>query len=186
MARSASRWRFSPRPVPDPIFEDRRLAEIYDAVDDDRSDLDATFTLMKELGARSVLDVGCGTGTFACMLAAGGTEVTAADPARASLAVARRKPGASLVRWVEAEASAVPPVGADVVTMTGNVAQVFLTDDGWALALGAAHDRAQCPAAPWCSRCGGRSAVRGRARRGRRRGDGSRSGAVPRWRPGPR
>jgi SAM-dependent methyltransferase len=126
--------------VGDAIFEDPRLAEIYDAVDDDRSDLDVYVALVEELGARSVLDVGCGTGTFACMLAAGGTEVTAVDRAGASLAVARRKPAASRVRWVEAEASAVPPVGADVVTMTGNVAQVFLTDEGWGSALAAAHD----------------------------------------------
>ena len=123
----------------DAIFEDPRLAEIYDAVDDDRSDLDVYVALVGELGARSVLDVGCGTGTFACILAERGIEVTGVDPAGASLAVARRKPGASRVRWVEAEASAIPPVGADVVTMTGNVAQVFLTDDGWMSALGAAR-----------------------------------------------
>ncbi len=44
-------------------------------------------------GTVSVLDVGCGTGTLACLLAARGLEVVAVDPA-ASLAVARRKPGA--------------------------------------------------------------------------------------------
>jgi SAM-dependent methyltransferase len=126
--------------VADPIFEHPRLAEIYDLVDDDRSDLDVYVALVDELWARSVLDVGCGTGTFACLLAARGIAVTGVDPARASLAQARRKPGAAHVRWVEAEASAVPPVGADVVTMTGNVAQVFLTDEGWGRALGAARD----------------------------------------------
>jgi SAM-dependent methyltransferase len=126
--------------VPDAIFEHPRLAGIYDLVDDDRSDLDVYAALVEELGARSVLDVGCGTGTFACMLAARDLDVTGADPAGASLAVARRKPGASRVRWVEAEASAVPPVGVDLATMTGNVAQVFLTDDAWERALVAAHD----------------------------------------------
>jgi SAM-dependent methyltransferase len=126
--------------VADPIFEDPRLAEIYDLVDDDRSDLDVYVALVTELGARSALDVGCGTGTLACLLAERGIEVTGVDPASASLAVARRKPGASLVRWVEAEASAVPPAGVDVVTMTGNVAQVFVTDDAWVRALGAARD----------------------------------------------
>jgi SAM-dependent methyltransferase len=86
-----------------------------------------------------VLDVGCGTGTFACMLGARGIDVVGVDPAAASLAVARRKPGASQVRWIEAEASAAPPVGVDLVTMTGNVAQVFVTDEGWARALAAAR-----------------------------------------------
>ena len=124
----------------DPIFGHPRLAEVYDLLDDDRSDLDVYVALVDELGARSVLDVGCGTGTFACLLAARGIDVTGVDPAGASLAVARRKPEASRVRWVEAEASAVPPVGADLITMTGNVAQVFLTDEGWRRALGAARD----------------------------------------------
>lgn len=126
--------------MPDPIFGHPRLAEVYDLFDDDRSDLDVYVALVEELGARSVLDVGCGTGTFACLLAARGIDVTGVDPAAASLAVARRKPGASRVRWVEAEASAAPPVGVDMVTMTGNVAQVFLTDEGWGSALAAARD----------------------------------------------
>ena len=47
-----------------------RLAKVYDALDPDRSDLDAYLALVDELGARSVLEIGCGTGTFACLLAA--------------------------------------------------------------------------------------------------------------------
>jgi 2-polyprenyl-3-methyl-5-hydroxy-6-metoxy-1,4-benzoquinol methylase len=45
-----------------------------------------------EFGARTVLDIGCGTGTLACLLGQAGQVVTAIDPAAASLAVARRKP----------------------------------------------------------------------------------------------
>jgi 2-polyprenyl-3-methyl-5-hydroxy-6-metoxy-1,4-benzoquinol methylase len=43
-----------------------------------------------------VLDIGCGTGTFALMLAKRGLEVTGVDPAEASLDVARTKTGSSL------------------------------------------------------------------------------------------
>jgi ubiquinone/menaquinone biosynthesis C-methylase UbiE len=122
--------------VADAIFADPRLARIYDLVDDDRSDLDAYVTLVEALGARRVLDIGCGTGTFACLLAARGFEVVAVDPAAASLDVARTKPHAETVTWIEAPAAEVPPVDADVATMTANVAQVFLTDEEW---LGSLH-----------------------------------------------
>jgi len=134
--------------VADAIFEERRLAEIYDPMDPDRSDLDAYVALAEEMGARSVLDIGCGTGTFACLLARRGTEVIAVDPAGASLEVARAKPGADQVRWVHGDATTLPPLQADLATMTGNVAQVFLTDDEWATTLrcarGAAPGRAPC------------------------------------------
>jgi hypothetical protein len=55
--------------VPDAIFEDPRLAEIYDPLDPDRRDLDAYVAMAAEFGAESVVDVGCGTGTLACLLA---------------------------------------------------------------------------------------------------------------------
>ncbi len=80
--------------VVDPIFADGRLAEVYDPLDPDRSDLDAYAAMVDEFGAHSVLDIGCGTGTFVCLLARRGLTVTAVDPAEASLAVARTKPGA--------------------------------------------------------------------------------------------
>ena len=124
----------------DSHFEVPRLAEIYDPLDPDRSDLDAYAALTAEFGARTVLDIGCGTGTFACLLAGRGLEVTAADPAAASLGVARRKPGAARVRWVHADATALPPLQVDLVTMTGNVAQVFVTDEEWAAVLAAVHE----------------------------------------------
>jgi SAM-dependent methyltransferase len=122
--------------VPDAIFGVPRLAEIYDPLDLDRSDLDTYAAMAGEFGAVTVLDVGCGTGTLACLLAARGLEVIAVDPASASLDVARRKPGAGGVRWLRADATALPALQVDLVTMTGNVAQVFLGDEEWAATLG--------------------------------------------------
>jgi SAM-dependent methyltransferase len=126
--------------VADAIFEEPRLAEIYDALDTDRSDLDVYAAMAGEFAARSVLDVGCGTGTLACLLAARGLEVVAVDPAAASLAVARGKPGAGGVRWLNADARGLPPLQVDLVTMTGNVAQVFITGEEWAATLGAVRE----------------------------------------------
>lgn len=122
-------------PTPDPIFADPRLARIYDPLDPDRDDLDVYIALVAELGARSVLDMGCGTGTFACLLASRGLDVVALDPAEASLDVARTKPGADRVTWLVGDAVTLPPLSVDLATMTGNVAQVFLSDEDWSATL---------------------------------------------------
>ena len=123
----------------DAIFAEPRLAEVYDPLDPGRRDLAAYAAMVTEFGAHSVLDIGCGTGTFACLLARRGLTVTAVDPAEASLAVARTKPGADRVRWLHGYATDLPPLQVDLATMTGNVAQVFVTDAAWAATLGAAH-----------------------------------------------
>ena len=101
--------------MPDAIFEDRRLAAVYDPLDPDRSDLDAYVAIADELGVRSVLDVGCGTGTFALLLADRGIDVVGVDPASASLDVARAKPGADRVRWLHGDATSLPPLQVDLV-----------------------------------------------------------------------
>ncbi|MFN3256545.1 MAG: class I SAM-dependent methyltransferase [Ilumatobacter sp.] len=125
-------------PEADPIFADPRLAEIYDDLDGERDDLDLYESIITELGASSVLDIGCGTGALACRLAQRGLRVIGLDPAAASLAVARSKPGAAAVRWIHAAARDAPRLGVDVVVMTGNVAQVFVTDEEWTATLTAA------------------------------------------------
>ncbi|MGW0842612.1 class I SAM-dependent methyltransferase [Streptomyces sp. NPDC002787] len=124
----------------DEIFHDRRLAELYDPLDPDRGDLDAYVLLAEEFGARSVLDVGCGTGVFALLLAERGVEVVGLDPAGASLDVARAKPGADRVRWIHGDASALPPLRVDLVTMTANVAQAIVDAEGWRRTLAAAYE----------------------------------------------
>ncbi len=121
--------------MPDAVFAHPRLAPLYDVFDSDRGDLDVYDALVDELGARSVLDVGCGTGTFACRLAAKGLEVTGVDPALASLDIARAKPGADKVRWLHGDATNLPSMTVDLAIMTGNVAQVFIDDADWQATL---------------------------------------------------
>jgi SAM-dependent methyltransferase len=117
--------------VPDNVFEHPRLAAIYDALDADRSDLDVYVAIADELGARRVLDVGCGTGMFALLLADRGLEVTALDPAGGSLRVAQAKAGSERVRWIHGAAKALPSRRVDLATMTGNVAQAIVEPTDW-------------------------------------------------------
>jgi ubiquinone/menaquinone biosynthesis C-methylase UbiE len=121
--------------VADAIFAHPRLASVYDAFDGDRDDLAVYLSIADELGARRVLDVGCGTGCLAVLLADSDRAVVAIDPAAASLEVAKLKDATGRITWIHGDAKAVPAVAADLALMTGNVAQVFLTDADWAQAL---------------------------------------------------
>jgi len=125
--------------MPDAIFANPRLALVYDTFDGDRGDLDAYLRIVGEFGARHVLDIGCGTGSLAVLLARSGCQVTGVDPAAASLEVARFKPGAAAVTWPHGDATTLPALSADLAVMTGNVAQVFLDDDDWSATLRGVH-----------------------------------------------
>jgi SAM-dependent methyltransferase len=125
--------------VTDALFDLPRLAEIYDAVEQERNDLDHYLAIADEVGARSVLDVGCGTGTFACLLAERGIEAVGVDPAAASLDIARAKPGAQRVRWLLGDATTLPELQVDLATMTANVSHVILADEDWSASLRGIH-----------------------------------------------
>lgn len=128
-----------PQPDPDPLFADPRLAACYDTFDGGRDDLPHYRAILAEQGARTVVDIGCGTGSLALLLAADGLAVTGIDPALASLEVARSKPRAESVSWLHGTAEDLPTLGADAAVMTGNVAQVLLTDEAWAATLRGIH-----------------------------------------------
>ena len=125
----------------DAIFSDPRLVAVYDALDPDRGDLAVYAALAAELGAGPVLDVGCGTGVFARLLARAGHEVTGLDPAAASVAYARSQAGAQRVRWLDGDARVLadtdPPVAVELATMTGNAAQAVTDPADWADTLAA-------------------------------------------------
>ncbi|MEU6060445.1 class I SAM-dependent methyltransferase [Streptomyces sp. NPDC047097] len=123
----------------DACFAHPRLAAIYDPLDPDRSDLDAYLGIAEEYGARRVLDIGCGTGVFALLLADRGVEVVGVDPALASIGVARAKPGGERVRWIHGDARDLPLLRADLATMTANVAQEITDPEGWRKTLRGAH-----------------------------------------------
>ena len=124
----------------DSVFGVPRLAEVYDALEAGREDLEHYVAMVAEFGAERVLDVGCGTGELTCWLARLGGDVVGVDPAEASLEVAKGKEFADRVRWIHGDATTLPPLQVDLAVMTGNVAQVFLTDEDWAETLNGVRD----------------------------------------------
>ncbi|MWA08646.1 methyltransferase domain-containing protein [Streptomyces sp. BA2] len=123
----------------DEAYENPRLAALYDPIESDRGDLDVYADVAAELKVRQVLDVGCGTGTFALLLADRGLSVTGVEPAAASLDVARSKPGSERVRWIHGEATALPEMRVDLATMTANVAQAIADPQVWESTLRGIH-----------------------------------------------
>jgi SAM-dependent methyltransferase len=120
-------------------YVDPRLVELYDIENPRGADTDFYVRLAADLNARKIFDLGCGTGLLTRELAVNGRLVVGVDPASEMLAAARRQPGAGRVQWIEGDSSALGTLEADLVVMTGNVAQVLLEDSTWAATLRAIH-----------------------------------------------
>jgi len=125
-------------------YIDPRLVELYDIENPRGADTNFYLGLAAELDAHRILDLGCGTGLLTRELATPGRQVIGVDPAPAMLAVARRRLDAERVRWIDGDAHALGTPDADLLVMTGNVAQVFLDDAEWLTTLAAIH-AALCP-----------------------------------------
>jgi 2-polyprenyl-3-methyl-5-hydroxy-6-metoxy-1,4-benzoquinol methylase len=109
-------------------YQDLRIAEIYDVANPWAQDTEFYLSLAGLRPCR-VLDLGCGTGTLCCALAERGHQVTGVDPAAAMLAVARRKPHAEKVEWIESSAQSYETHRRfDLIVMSGHVFQILLTD----------------------------------------------------------
>jgi SAM-dependent methyltransferase len=117
--------------VADEIFDNPKLALIYDHFDGSREDLVHYLNIAKELKVKSVLDIGCGTGSFASILSKNGFTVTGIDPAKASLDIAKGKPSCEQVNWIHGMTADLPKSQFDIAFMTGNVAQVFTSNEEW-------------------------------------------------------
>ena len=121
-------------------YTDPRLVKLYDTDNPRGIDYDFYIRLAKSINARTILDLGCGTGLLTRELASHGWNVTGVDPAAAMLAYAQKQPGANLVQWIESDSEALGTPNADLVLMAGNVAQVFLEDSDWLTTLHHIHD----------------------------------------------
>ncbi|HET8683930.1 MAG TPA: class I SAM-dependent methyltransferase [Micromonosporaceae bacterium] len=125
-------------------FTNPRLVAVYDSWDLTRPDYSFYRDLAMTVSAEFVVDIGCGTGRLAVELARRGHRVAGVDPAPAMLAVARRRSGGNLVRWIEGDASCLGTAEYDLAVMSGHVVQV-ITDDRKLMATFAAIHRALRP-----------------------------------------
>lgn len=123
----------------DEHYVNPRLVDLYDIENPRGADTDFYVNLATELRAQRILDLGCGTGLLTRELALSGRQVTGVDPSAAMLAFARRQPAAERVQWIEGDASALGRPDADLLLMTGNVAQIFLDDADWLATLASIH-----------------------------------------------
>lgn len=120
-------------------FSDPRLVELYDALNPPSADTTFYLEAASKFHASTIIDIGCGTGLLTCELAKRGHTMIGVEPERAMLDVARRRPEAQQVHWIEGDATCLGRVNADLAIMTGHVAQVFLEDADWTDALTSIH-----------------------------------------------
>ena len=112
--------------VVDYLFSEPRLAELYDAFCAGREDFD--FYLPLVMPAKSVLDVGCGTGELLRLARQAGHtgRLCGLDPAEAMLEQARKRRD---IEWVHGDLSSVDwDREFDLVVMTGHAFQVLVED----------------------------------------------------------
>lgn len=122
-------------------FTDPRLVAVYDTLNPYRPGTQPDFYLQaaRECHARTVVEVGCGTGLISRLFIQQGYDVTGLDPSGPMLEIARARPGADRARWIEGDVGALDVTDADFAFLAGHVAQFFVTDESWDDALHVLH-----------------------------------------------
>ena len=105
--------------------------EAYDELNPADDDYRFYAALAASAGVSRAVDLGCGTGTLARMLAVGIAIVVGVDPDAEMLRIARSKDPEGRVDWRLGCSDVLEPESAGFAVMSGHVAQVFVEDDAW-------------------------------------------------------
>jgi len=120
-------------------FSDPRLSSLYDILNPFSDDTKFYIEFTEKYPKSTIIDIGCGTGLLTCELAKLGHKMIGVEPEKSMLEIARHKQYGSEVQWIEGDASKLGSLNADLVIMSGHVAQVFIDDKDWKETLSAAY-----------------------------------------------
>ena len=128
------------KPEPNHLeFSDRRLVALYDTLNPFGDDSGFFCKQAQARAAKTIIDLGCGTGLLTVELAKRGHQMTGIEPSEAMLAVARVKPYADQIKWIQGSFEQMDGLRADMVLMTSHVAQFLRDDSEWRGALQSAQ-----------------------------------------------
>jgi SAM-dependent methyltransferase len=111
----------------------------YDELNPADDDYRFYAALAASAGVSRVVDLGCGTGTLARMLASRAVSVTGVDPDPEMLRVARSRDPEGRIDWRLGYSDVIDTESAEFAVMSGHVAQVFTEDGAWLAALRDLH-----------------------------------------------
>ena len=102
-------------------YDNELFASIYDYDNPNGPDHDFYRKLADDNGAKSIVDLGCGTGIFTITLVSQERDIIGIDPAHAMLEIAKNRLNGRKVTWIEGTGDKIPVNFADFIFMTGNV-----------------------------------------------------------------
>lgn len=116
-------------------FYDPRLVAVYNTVCALGDEKEFYIKLAKDLAVKTIVDLGCGTGLLTIELAKQGFKMIGIEPSKPMLEVAQKNSEGLDIKWIEGGATSLQEFNADLVIMTGHVAQFHLENEQWLNAL---------------------------------------------------
>lgn len=103
---------------------------VYDTLNRWAKDDDFFSGLVKRFEPITMADLGCGTGRLTLRFA-DYSKVTGIDPNEEALEIAKTKPQADRIQWIQGDSAQLENDAYDLVIMTANVSQLFVEDAAW-------------------------------------------------------
>jgi SAM-dependent methyltransferase len=116
-------------------FYDPKLVAVYNTICALGDEKEFYLNIAKELSAEKIVDLGCGTGLLTIDLANKGHKMIGVEPSKLMLEVAQKNSQGLDIEWFQGDAGNLKEFNADLVIMTGHVAQFHIEDEQWKNAL---------------------------------------------------